>query len=277
METQDFNKELLDYLYGEMSTEEKKAFENKMAEDAELQREFNELISVRQELSNLKDKEVMEPFSTMGKKSRSTGWPGASRRRMIVFRPVTAVAASLLVLMLVGYLTNFSLSITKQGIYIGYTGQRQFSRENYLGANEVRELVNQEVRRNNEALLSKLTESQNTYDQKIAVLETSVETSLNANIRNTITSDDLEKFFADAENNNKELIKEYLKLSSTQQQEYFKTMLTYFNEFLQEQRNEDLTLIRNSLIEIKQNQDLQKQETDQAIASLFTSVSQRTN
>lgn len=277
METQDFNKELLDYLYGEMSMEEKKAFETKMEENAQLKREFNELSSVRQELDNLKDKEVMEPFSTARRKTRSTGWLKASPRNMIVFRPVTAVAASLLVLMLVGYLTNFSLSITKQGVYIGYTNQRQTSQENFMSANEVRELVNQEVRRNNEVLLTKLTSNQQGYEQKFASLESSIEQAIISNDNAIVTQDDLEKFFIDAENSNKELMKEYLKLTSAQQQEYFKTMLTQFNEFIQEQRNEDLTLIRNSLIDIKQSQNLQKLETDQAIASLFTSVNQRSN
>ena len=43
--------------------------------------------------------------------------------------------------------------------------------------------------------------------------------------------------------------KGYLKLTSIQQQEYFKTMLTQFNDYMQEQRNEDLTRIQNNLVE----------------------------
>ena len=94
METQDFNKELLDYLYGEMTAGEKVEFERKISEDADLRREYEDLNSVRQELDKLKDKEVMEPFSTWGR-SRSSHWFGSnSRRRIIVFRPITAVAAS---------------------------------------------------------------------------------------------------------------------------------------------------------------------------------------
>ena len=90
-----------------------------------------------------------------------------------------------------------------------------------------------------------------------------------------VTNEYLQKFFAEAENKNTDLMKEYLKLTTTQQQEYFKTMLTQFNDFMQEQRSEDLTVIRNSLIEIKESQNVQKQETDQVIASILTTVNQQ--
>lgn len=60
METKDFNKELLDYLYGEMSSNNKKEFERKLQEDESLQKEYEAMLSVRNELDSLKDKEVME-------------------------------------------------------------------------------------------------------------------------------------------------------------------------------------------------------------------------
>lgn len=276
METQDFNKELMDYLYDEMSAEEKKTFEKKLAEDTELQKEYDELKDVRQELDKLQDKEVMEPFSMWGT-PKPSGWFGTSKRRLIVFRPVTAVAASLIILMLVGYLTNFSISINDQGLFLGFGNNMPSDLENYVNKDEVTSLINQELSQNNEVLLSRLTSSQHDYDSKITALESSVAQALNNSHNASITDGDLKKFFAQVENRNTELMKEYLKVASTQQQEYFKTMLTQFNEYVQKQRSEDLTLIRNSLIDIKQSQTLQKQETDQAIASLFTSVSQRGN
>ena len=67
METQDFNKELLDYIYGEMTGSDRGAFEEKLKNDPGLQAELDELTEVRKALDNLKDKEVMEPFSTWGK------------------------------------------------------------------------------------------------------------------------------------------------------------------------------------------------------------------
>ena len=54
-------------------------------------------------------------------------------------------------------------------------------------------------------------------------------------------------------------------------------MFTQFNNFYQQQREDDLTFVQTSLNEMKQNQNLQKQDTDHAIASLFTSVSKKGN
>jgi hypothetical protein len=272
METQDFNKELLDYLYGEMTAGEKVEFKRKLSEDADLRKEYEDLNSVRQELDKLKDKEVMEPFSTWGR-SRSLHWFGSnSRRRIIVFRPITAIAASLLILMLVGFLTNFSITLNDQGVYLGF--ENQTSKEKFIGEEDVKILVRKELDKNNSMLLTKLAESENSYSNKFTALETSVENAITTHEKGAVTNEDLQKFFTSAENKNSELMRNYLKLTTTQQQEYFKTMLTQFNDFMQEQRNDDLTIIRNSLIELKQNQNTQKEETNQMIASILTSVNQ---
>jgi len=273
METQDFNKELLDYLYGEMTADEKVEFERKLSEDSDLQKELDALNSVRQELDKLKDKEVMEPFSTWGK-SRSSGWFGSNyKRRIIVFRPITAVAASLLILMIVGFITNFSISLNEKGLYLGF--ENQIGNESFIGEEDVKALVKKELEKNNTMLLTKLAESENSYNDKFLAMETSVEKALKTHEKGAVTNKDLQEFFASAENKNTELMKNYLKLTTTQQQEYFKTMLTQFNDFMQVQRNDDLTIIRNSLIDLKQSQNIQKKETNQMIASILTSVNQQ--
>lgn len=272
METQDFNKELLDYLYGEMTADEKVEFEKKLSGDSDLQKELDALKSVRQELDKLKDKEVMEPFSAW-EKSRSSGWIGSNyKRRIIVFRPITAVAASLLILMLVGFITNFSISLNEQGLYLGF--ENQTSTEKSIIEENVKDLIRKELVKNNTMLMTKLSESENSSNDKFVALETTVEKAIKTHENGAVTNEDLQKFFTSAENKNSEMMKNYLKLTTVQQQEYFKTMLTQFNDFMQEQRNDDLTMIRNSLIELKQSQNIQKKETNQMIASILTSVSQ---
>lgn len=277
MDNQDFNRDLLDYLYGEMTPNEKKEFEQKLSESEILQNELRELTTVREKLDSLKDKEVMEPFSTWGKTRSFRRFNASQRRRMIIFRPVTAVAASLVILMLVGYLTNFSISINSNGFQAGFGNQVMSENQNYLSEADVQSLINQEVQRSNKELLARLTEAEEGYSQKISMLETSLKSIENKDKSAPITSEDLQNFFVNAENKNAEIMKEYLKLTSTQQQDYFRTMLTQFNDFYRQQREDDLTLIQTSLLEMQQNQSAQKQETDQAIASLFSTVNQRGN
>lgn len=277
METHDFNKELLEYIYEEMNSEQRKDFEKKLEENSALQDEYNSLVSVRQQLDSMKDKEVMEPFSTWGK-AKHSGWFSASqKRKIIVFKPITAVAASLLILMLLGYLTNFSVSINDNGFKLGFGGQSISEVQKGLSAEDVKSLVSEEVQRNNELWLTRLTNVEQSYNSKIASLESSVKYIAESKAKAPMSNEELQKIFASSENKSIEVMKEYLKLTSTQQQDYFKAMFTQFNDYYQKQRSEDLTFYQNTLMEVKQDQSMQKKETDQAIASLFTTVGRNSN
>jgi hypothetical protein len=67
MESKDFNKSIIDYLYGEMGHAEKKEFEQQMGWRSRFDEgNCNALKSIRRDLSVLEDKEVMEPFSIWG-------------------------------------------------------------------------------------------------------------------------------------------------------------------------------------------------------------------
>lgn len=276
MENQDFNKELLDYIYGEMSTNEKKEFEIKLNNDSVLQNEYKELTEVRDVLENLKDKEVMEPFSAWAKQRSSYWYNTGQKRRRVVFRPITAVAASLIILMLVGYLTNFSISINDNGFQASF-GVQSMDQAQYLSAEEVKSLVSREVAQSRNELLTQIAQNQERSDNKFTVMEASIIAAKKTEARVPVTNEDLQNFFVNVENKNAETMKEYMKLTSNQQQEYFKTILTQFNDFYQKQRNDDLTFVQTSLLEMQQNQSSQKQETEKAIASIITSVSQRNN
>ncbi len=56
------------------------------------------------------------------------------------------------------------------------------------------------------------------------------------------------------------------------QNQYFETTLTRFSEIIQEQRESDLYMIQSNLITMKEYQDQQKEETNQVLARIFTTV-----
>ena len=277
MENQDFNKELLDYLYGEMNSTEKNVFERKMNEDEALQKEYNELVSVKKELENLKDKEVMEPFSAWGK-SRNKGWFNAGqRKRAVIFRPITAIAASLLILLTVGYFTDFSLSVNGQGFHMGFGNEADTKWIDYMNKEEVQQLIEQGISNNNQKLTAQLSEAKDAYNKKLLAFESALNNLKNEHSSSAFTREDIQDFFNQTDNNNTELIKEYMKMTSNQQQKYFKEMFTQFNNFYREQRKNDMAIIQNSLLEINQQQAIQKLETDQALAGLYSTVSKGSN
>jgi len=276
MENQDFNKELLDYLYDEMTSGARTAFEVKMEQDQALRKEYEALKEVKSQLGELHDKDVMEPFPVWSNTPTANRRKVKNQKEIIWLRPVTAVAASLLILMFVGYLTNFSVSITSQGLHIGY-GTISSAEEIKRLDDTIKERVAQGIEQNNKLILAKIGASDSSFQYKFAALENALAKELTSNKDKAIDAKDLQNFLAELETKNSEMWKGYLKLTSSQQQEYFKTMLTQFNDYMQEQRNQDLTRIQNNFIELKETQTIQKQETDQVLTSLLASINYKSN
>ena len=278
MGTEDFNKELITYLYDEISTEERQQFEIAMENNPELKREFEELKEMRQGLAQIQDKEVMEPFFLWGKQGSDSWVNMFKRRNLLMFKPFIAVAASLIIVLLVGYLTNFTITYKDQSLYIGFNDSGTKGSEAIYTQDQVAQLVNEEIAKNNAYIFSKLTETENNLDNRFAALENSQNTQLTPSYAaDVVTRDELDIFLANVRSNNLKVLQTYLQSSSVQQQDYFQAVLTEFSDFVENQREEDLRLIRRSLINLQEDQQAQKEETDQILASILTTVNNQNN
>jgi len=279
MGKEDFNQELITYLYDEMSTEERQQFEIAMENNPELKKEFEELKAMRKGLALIQDKEVMEPFFLWGKNGAAS-WATAFRRRsLLMFRPFIAVAASLVIVMLIGYLTNFSVTVQDQSLFIGFNKVNNKNKATTYTKEEVAALVNQEIARNNAYIFTRLSETESNFDTRFAALETQDDdtgkrTDLLANV---VTQNELDVFLTQVRNNNLKVLQSYLESSSVQQQDYFQAVLREFSTYVENQREEDLRLIRRSLVELQENQQAQKAETDQILANILTTVNYQNN
>ena len=279
MGTEDFNKELITYLYNEMSTEERQQFEIAMEKNPELKREFENLKEMRKGLAQIQDKEVMEPFFLWGKQS-SDSWANMFRRRnLLMFKPFIAVAASLVIVLLIGYLTNFSITYQDQSLYIGFNNTNTKGVEATYSQEQVAQLVNEEIAKNNAYIFSKLTETENNIDTRFASLESKQNTQMTPSyaVSDVVTKKELDIFLSNVRSNNLKVLQTYLQSSSVQQQDYFQAVLTEFSDYMENQREEDLRLIRRSLITLQENQQAQKEETDQMLASILTTVNDQNN
>ena len=92
-----------------------------------------------------------------------------------------------------------------------------------------------------------------------------------------VTEKDLDTFLTQTRNNNVRVLQSYLESSSVQQQEYFQAVITEFSNYVETQRTEDLRMIRRSLLDLQENQQSQKQETDQILASILSTVNTQNN
>lgn len=279
MSTEDFSKELITYLYDEMSMEERQQFEMAMENNPELKREFEELKDIRKGLASIHDKEVMEPFFLWGKNGLSSWATLFKRRNLLMFKPIIAVAASLVLVLLVGYLTNFSIIYENKSLYLGFNTPDKGDQTTGYTNEEIASLVNQEIAKNNAYIFSKLTETENSFDTRFAALEGGTDISMKSDYlpSDLVTQKELDVFLTQVRNNNLRVLNTYLQSSSVQQQDYFQAVLKEFSTYMENQREEDLRLIRRSLVDLQENQQAQKAETDQILASILTTVSNQNN
>lgn len=273
METQDNSSDLMDYLYGEMTIAQKKEFEAKMEADPNIRKEFEELKTVREELAMLDDKQVMEPFGDRNPSDRR--WMGKRiSRSSIILRPLITIAAAIAFLLVVGYMTDFSLTVNDEGLQVGFNSSESLSAQPSVAIEDIKLLVAREIEKSNAGINAQLASNQANVDVRLTSLEKAADNPVSTN-KDIITKEELSRFLTGIEQQNTELLRQYLNQASLQQQEYFKTMLTQFNDYLQEQRAEDINMLQAGLMEIQYKQTQQKIETENALANLFTTVSNR--
>lgn len=278
MEKDNLKNDLIAYLYGEMSTEERLNFEREMDSNPELRNEFLELKQVRKGLSQLEDKEVMEPFFLWGRNGAKGRVNPLKRKSLILYKPIIAVAASLVILLLVGYVTQFSISYQENQLYIGFNHPEKTQPVNVLSEEQIRSLVRNEIGQNSRRILATMNDTENKVEARFATLESRQQQLSNQKlISNTATDKDLQEYYKQLQQANATLMENYLRNATVQQQEYFQTVMNQFTDYLQDQRKEDLRLIRRNLVNLKENQDQQQQETQLILAALLNNVKNQNN
>ena len=272
MKNQDFNDELISYLYGEMPEEERLAFEQKMEQNPVLKEEFEALSNVRKEIAGLEDRDIVAPWFS-GKPEGDVIQPMGISWFHSIIKPVMAVAASLTLLLVTGFLTNFHISISNGNFSMGFQSKQELPVQQILTEAEIRGIMKDELAHNTTEVLATAEKQNVEMDTRIGAIEKSVKTLKANSSKSIVSKEDLERFFTLAETRNTEAMKEFMTAATAQQQQYLKALFTEYNDYLQQQREDDLALIRSGFIEMKQSQTQQKLETDQVLASLISTVS----
>ena len=86
------------------------------------------------------------------------------------------------------------------------------------------------------------------------------------------SQDQISDFVAGMQAENLQVVKNYFQLSSDEQKQYIESLLVDFAKYLQQQRNDDLQVVQTRLNSIEKNTDVFKQETEQILSSIITTV-----
>lgn len=263
---------LMAYLYGELSGDEKEQVEQHLMKHPEARIELEKMQELRKLMSMVKDKEVIAPPIFVGDNKQRMLWQSP------YFKTLVSIAASLLLIMVVGRLTSTSIRYSGNELKISFGKAEEIAKpvepvsESYLTENQVQEMINNSLHRNNEALQSGWEENQQKLDASIRKNLAMNSGKIDALVReaSTASQNQIRQYVATIQTENMQLVKDYFQLTSAEQKDYIEDLLVDFAKYLQQQRNDDLVLIQTQLNNLEKDTDIFKQETEQILTSLIS-------
>ena len=274
-------KDWMAYLYGELGEEEKRQFEAYILEYPEARLELEKFQKLRTILSRAEDKEVIAPPIFVGEGPHEGNGAGHSVFWNTPYlRTITTVAASLLIIMLVGRFSGTELSVSNHEFRLTF-GDRAINQHpaevlpvSSLSPEQVQQMINTSLDRNNTLVKASLEETQKKLDASIRSNLTLNSGKLDHLVReaSTASQQQIRQFVDGIRTENMQQVKDYFQLTSTEQKKYIENLLVDFAKYLQQQRNNDLQLVQTRMNSLEQNTDLFKQETEQILSSIITSV-----
>jgi hypothetical protein len=268
-------KDWMAYLYGELEGEEKERFDQYLLSSQEARTELEKYKKLRGMLSSVEDKEVIAPPIVIGDSSRRFLWD------VPYFRTIISIAASLLILIVAGKLTGTRVSMSGNEFRLSFGAEEvqqqkpaETATQAALTAEQVRSMIDESLKTNNQLIETEWKQNQDK-------LASSIRTNLAANSNkidelvrqaSAASQDQIREYVAGIQTQNMQLVKDYFQLTSTEQKDYIEDLLVDFADYLQQQRNNDLQLVQTRLNSIEQNTDLFKQETEQILTSIITTV-----
>jgi hypothetical protein len=266
--------DLMAFLYGELEGQEKEQVEKYLIENPEARVEMEKLRQVHSLLGHVKDKEVIAPPIFLGDSNRPSLW------HTPYVKTIVSIAASLLLIMLVGRLSDLRIQYKDSELRISFGGAvkaKGFEATpliSSLSPEEVQSMINASLIQNNLAMQASFQETQKQLDKSITRSLAINSNKIDKLVRDasSASQDQIKQFVSGMQTENTQLVKSYFKLSADEQKEYIESLLVDFSKYLQQQRKDDLQLVQTRLKSLEQNTDVFKQETEQILTSIITTV-----
>jgi len=263
----------MDFLYGELAGAEKERMENYLSTNAEARQEFENFKQLRSMLGSVKDKEVIAPPIFVGDSKQRFFW------NTPYVKTIVSIAASLLLIMVAGKLLDIRISSGGNEFKISFgapavTQPVQVTPASTLTAEQVQEMIQSSLSDNNLAMQASWKESQQKLDASIKnnLAQNSGMIDQLVKQASSASQQQISQYVSGLQEENLKLVKDYFSLTSNQQKDYIENLLVDFAKYLQQQRNDDLQIVQTRMNSLEQNTKEFKQETEQILTSIITSV-----
>jgi hypothetical protein len=262
--------ELMAYLYDELGDAEKEKLERYLETNPEARNELEKLRAISGMLGTLKDKEVIAPPIFLGDTEKVKFWDAP------YFKTVMSIAASLIVVILVAKYSGTSLRVSGNELRLSFGPSPEESATvgSTLSQADVKQMINESLQANNVALHESWEESQGKLAESISKNLVVNSDKMNDIVRqaSSASKEQIQSYVSGLQEDNMKLVKDYFTLTSGEQKQYIEGLLVDFAKYLQQQRKDDLQLVQLRLNNIEQNNTAFKQETEQILTSIISSV-----
>jgi hypothetical protein len=267
-------KDWMDYLYGELEGLEKERFEHYLLASPEARQQLEKHRDLRGIMASVKDKEVLAPPIVMTEPKQRFLWNSP------YIKTIISVAASLLLIILVGKATGTRLKISGSEFRLSFGIEEiipvkiEQPLQASLTPEQVQQMINASLTSNNNLISASLKENEEKLSASIRKNLAANSSKINDLVLATSTAskDQIREYVSGLQSDNMQMVKDYFQLTSTEQKKYMENLLVDFAQYLQQQRNNDLQVVQTRINSIEQNTDLFKQETEQILTSIITTV-----
>jgi hypothetical protein len=227
---------LAEYLAGELSAEENAKVEAYLEAHPSEKKELEEILSMQKMMGKLGDKEVAAPSFVFEESPTIM----IAKHRFIdrFLKSSLAIAASIALLLLVGYFTSFSITQNLDGLQISF-GNTISTDGGEMSKDEMKAWMQEALAENNNELLNQINEVK-------SELGNSKNVQLASNKTTPVAVDKqlVEQYISELRLANRDIILRLLEDSERSQQAYFTGVMTDFANFMETQREKDLDRIQ---------------------------------
>lgn len=269
---------LISYLYGELDAKESEKVLQYFQQHPEDLKQFHKMADALDVMRKVEDKEVIAPPIFVGRDSA-----GAPFWQSAYFKTSMSIAASFLLIIIAGKLSGLEINYSSGELRLSFGNRpvvkQEIAQPARLTEGQVQEMIDASLNKNNEVVAANWTDTQKKLDQSIKNSLAASSKKIDDLMKNTskASEDQVRGFVATMQEDNLRLMKDYLQLSSKEQNQYVERLLIDFSSYLKEQRNQDLQLFQTRMSSIEKNTVQFKEETEQILASIISGGAKQKN
>ena len=266
---------IISYMYGELDANQTERVAQYFEQHPEELKQLRQMTDTLDVMRKVEDKEVIAPPIFVGQDSNVRPfWQSA------YFKTSMSIAASFLLIIVAGKLSGLEVNYSSGELRISFGDKQSVKQEivqpaNLLTQNQVQDMIDESLIKNNSVIAVNWTETQRKLDKSIKSSLALNSQKIDDLMKSTslASEEQVRGFVSNLQADNLRLMKDYMQLSSKEQKQYVESLLVDFSSYLKEQRNQDLQLFQTRMTSIEKNTVQFKQETEQILASIISNGS----